>query len=357
MQRQNKAISFKNQQFFVGIDVHKKQWTVTIRNNKLVLKTYTMNASPAELSNYLYRRYPGGEYYSVYEAGFAGYWIHRELMKLGIKNIIAAPTSIPTSSKEKMEKKDTVDSRKLSRELENGSLESIFVPTKLEEEFRSLVRQRYQLTRAIARVKNQIKGYLNFYGHDLPQDRKVRNWSDKFITYLKGLEFSYPIGKTQLDIYLSQLEHYLKLRKYLTKAIKEYIEKYNLGNTIKLLSTVPGIGFTTSTVLLAEIIDINRFNRIDSLTNYCGLIPTIRSSDEKQIVLGVKLHHNKLIRQLLVEASWMAIRKDPALTLAYGNYKKYMVGQKAIIKIARKLLNRIRYVWKNNTEYVQAVVK
>lgn len=357
MKKQNNIISFKNQQFFIGIDVHKKQWTVTIRNNKIVLKTYTMNTSPEDLSKYLNRNYPEGEYYSVYEAGFAGYWIHRELESLGIKNKIAAPTEIPTSSKEKINKQDPVDSRKLSRELENGSLEGIFVPTKLEEEFRSLVRQRYQITRAIARVKNQIKGYLNFYGHRLPENTKVRNWTVQFIDHLKELKFSYPIGKTQLDIYLSQLEHYTKLRKDLIKSIKDYIVQYDLEKTINFLCTVPGIGFTTATVLLAEIININRFNNLDSLTNYCGVIPTIRSSDQKETVLGIKIHHNKLIRQLLIEASWIAIRKDPALTLAYGNYKKYMVPQKAIIKIARKLLNRINYVWKNNTEYVPSVVK
>ena len=53
----------------------------------------------------------------------------------------------------------------------------------------------------------------------------------------------------------------------------------------------------------------------------------------------------------------MAIRKDPALTAAYGEYRKRMITQKAIIKVARKLLNRIRYLWREGKIYVPAVVK
>jgi len=62
------------------------------------------------------------------------------------------------------------------------------------------------------------------------------------------------------------------------------------------------------------------------------------------------------LRYLLIEASWIAIRKDPALMMAYTDYKKKMIAQKAIIKIARKLLNRIRFVLKNKQPYVIGVV-
>jgi transposase len=356
MKKENKRLDFNNQDFYVGIDVHKKQWTVTIRSQKIVLKTFTMNPSPEELSKYLKRNYPGGAYQSVYEAGFTGYWIHRELEKLGIKNKIASPTEIPTSSKEKLGKRDPVDSRKLARELENGSIESIYIISKFAEEFRSLVRQRSQIIKASARVKTQIKGYLDFYGHQLPKDIAQRSWSLKFINYLREQKFAYPMGKTQLEIYIDQLLGYRNIVNKLTKEIKKYIKEYKLERTIELLCSVPGIGFTTAIVLLAELIDINRFKNFDSLASYCGLVPTIMSSDQKEVVLGLKLLHNKQIRQLLVESSWMAIRKDPALTEAYGRYKKSMVAQKAIIKVARKLLNRIRYVWLNQKLYVMAVV-
>ena len=45
------------------------------------------------------------------------------------------------------------------------------------------------------------------------------------------------------------------------------------------------------------------------------------------------------------------MRKDPALTLAFAELTKRMKKQDAIIRMAKKLVNRIRYVWKNQTVY------
>jgi uncharacterized membrane protein YecN with MAPEG domain len=59
----------------------------------------------------------------------------------------------------------------------------------------------------------------------------------------------------------------------------------------------------------------------------------------------------------LIEAAWVAVRRDPVLLLAFNGYCKRMRKTKAIVKIARKLLNRIRYVLKNQVEYVPGVVQ
>jgi hypothetical protein len=60
---------------------------------------------------------------------------------------------------------------------------------------------------------------------------------------------------------------------------------------------------------------------------------------------------------LLIEASWKAIKSDPALMKVYEGLKVKIGGKRAIIKIARKLLNRIRYVWVNKQEYVNGVIQ
>ena len=73
--------NFTGQTFFIGLDVHKKQWTVTIRTQELALTTFPMNPSPEELHRYLQRHYPGGVHKSVYEAGFCGFWIHKSTIR------------------------------------------------------------------------------------------------------------------------------------------------------------------------------------------------------------------------------------------------------------------------------------
>ena len=154
-----------------------------------------------------------------------------------------------------------------------------------------------------------------------------------------------------MNMYLDSLQSKRTQLLEITREIKNYIKEGGLTEKISLLRTVPGIGLTTAVTLLSEIIDINRFGNFNKLSSYLGLIPAVRSSDQKEFVLGLKIHHNKLLRQLLVEAAWMAIRKDPALLKAYGNYKKRMSPQEAIIRIAKKLTSRIYYVLRTGNSY------
>jgi transposase len=110
---ENNKLDFTGQIFFIGIDVHKKQWVVTIRHEKMTLKKMHMRSSPEELAGYMEKHYPGGKYYSIYEAGFSGYSADRKLKELGIENSIANAADVPTMDKEKNRKQDVIDSTKL----------------------------------------------------------------------------------------------------------------------------------------------------------------------------------------------------------------------------------------------------
>jgi transposase len=185
MTLQNNKLDFSNQHFYVGLDVHKKTWAVTIRSMGLELKRFSTEANPKVLYDYMQKNYPNGNYFSVYESGFCGYWIHRQLESYGFKNIVVNPAEVPTSGKEKLEKLDPIDSRKLARELENRSIKGIYIPNMLQQEIRSLCRLRYQQIKKQTRLKNQIKSYLNFYGHKLLENSQMQHWSRRFIEYLK----------------------------------------------------------------------------------------------------------------------------------------------------------------------------
>ena len=124
-----------------------------------------------------------------------------------------------------------------------------------------------------------------------------------------------------------------------------------------LLRTIPGIAFITAITLYTEIIDINRFKNLDHLASFVGLVPSVDSSDNKEKQKGLSNRRCRYLRSILIEAAWISVRKDPAMTLAYSQLIKRMCKQKAIVHIAKKLLNRIRYVWKNNTPYVIAVIE
>lgn len=356
METKSKKLDFNNQSFFLGIDVHKKSWKVTIRSNRMELCTFSMNPSPEELVKHMQKHYPKGKYFSVYEAGFSGYWIDRKLRAHGIENIVVSPADIPTRSKERTTKSDTIDSRKLARELENGTLDSIYVPDNLQEKLRSYCRLRYQLVGNQVRLKNRIKGYLMFSGIQIPENYKIRNWSGKFINHLEKIEFENEVGRECLLIYLEDFKQSrARLAKVLIR-LRKYSEEYNFKPLINKLMSIPGIGFINAVTIYTELMDIKRFRRPDDLASYVGLVPSVSSSGEKEKILGLSHRYSKFLRSLLVEASWIAVRKDPAMTLKYNELIQRMSKQKAIIRIAKKLLCRIQHVWNSNEVYEYAVV-
>jgi len=352
-----KIIDFTGEKFFIGIDVHKEHWTITIRNNGIILKTFTMEPLTINLINYLKRNYPGGEFYSVYEAGFCGYWIDNELKRYGIHNIIVNPSDIPTRSKERITKTDPVDSKKLSRELENGTLKAIYIPETNKEQFRTLCRLRYQLVTNQIRLKNRIKSLLAYYGITVPKERNLKTWSKKYIEYLNKVELPHKLLRESLNIHLEELSLLSERIERVIMKLKECIKEYGVEREIIILTGVPGIGFVTAITLYTEIMDINRFNRFDELCSYVGLVPAVHSSGQRERIMGISNRQSKYLRNLIIEAAWTAIKKDPAMTIKFNELCKRMCKQKAIIRIAKKLLSRIASVWKNNIEYQLAVVQ
>ena len=109
-------------------------------------------------------------------------------------------------------------------------------------------------------------------------------------------------------------------------------------------------------IILTEIETIDRFDSFDKLCSFIGLVPTMHSSGEKEMTGEITHRGNNFLRSAIVESAWVAARKDMALNKSYHDYCKRMEPNKAIIRIARKLLNRIRYVLKNNEPYNYCVV-
>lgn len=348
------ALDFSGQTFTVGLDTHKANWKVSIRNSGTALKMFSMPPSPGVLADHMNRNYPNGTYQTVYEAGFSGFWIHRQLSALGFANIIVNPSDVPTTNKERADKSDKIDCRKLSRELENGSLRGIYVPTEHQESLRYLYRLYLQSSRRVTQLKNRIKAYLNLTGVEVPTEFSGRTWSNKFLTYLAEVDMPQVLHRYVLDSHLAELQHARSNKSLLLCKIREVSQTEEI---VCLLKTVPGIGPLTAFALFAELADIDRFRNLDHLASYVGLVPSVQSSDEKVRVRGIADRHCKYLRGPLIESAWVAIRHDPALLLAYNGLRQRMESQKAIVRIAKKLLNRIRYVWKNKTEYVEAIVE
>jgi len=349
-----KKIDFSGKDLFIGLDVHKKSWSVTILVEGMEHRTFTQPPDPRALYNYLQRMFPGGNYYSAYEAGFCGYRIHRELNDLGIKNIVINAADIPTSQKDKLQKRDPIDSRKIARALEKGMLRAIHIFDRDMEELRSLNRTRFYLMRDLRRSKNRIKSFLQYYGESIPPEFDNNQWTLKFLSWLKQVKMQTMSGQDAFSNLIRSYEYHREQLLTLSRQIRQRIREYD-NELYTLLKSISGIGPLTSSALITELGDINRFPHIDHLSSFVGLIPRVRESGETIHTGGITFRCNSFLRTMLIEASWQAIRMDPALMQYYHHHLINNKGHKVIIKVARKLLNRIRYVMKNRMPYVTGV--
>jgi transposase len=360
MQEQRNELNFKGQNIYAGIDVHLRSWTVCIMTEKLEHKRFTRPPEAKALYGYLSRNFPGAGYHSVYETGFSGYVTHRQLEALGINSIITHAADVPTGEKERLQKDDGVDSRKLARSLRSGDLEAICVPSASTVEDRSPVRMRGTMVKDMARMKQRIKSFLYFFGVSCPErfSRSGNHRSKNFMKWLKEeVQLSEESGRQSPGVLVREVEEQRKLMLLVSGQTREPGKKGKYAGNVRLLLTVPGTGLLAAMRFLTEIENINRFENTDHFAAYPGPVPNRHNSGEVKNDGEMTRRGQSMLRKSIIEPAWTAARHDPALSLAYNRYVRRMNPNRAIIRIARKLLNRIYFVLKNKKEYVTCVSK
>jgi transposase len=327
--------------------------------DEITHKTFSQQPNPKALHNYLERNFPGGNYYSAYEAGFCGYWIHNQLVSLGINSIVVNPADIPTTNKETVQKEDKRDSRKIARSLRNGDLVPIYVPSLKTLEDRSLIRTRAALVKDLKRYKSRIKQFLHFHGITIPEtfNNPQSHWSKRFINWLEDIEFSEESGKKSLMALVTESKNVRQSILHITTQVRELSRTIIYSDDAKLLQSIPGIGLLTSMTILTELETMNRFNNLDQLCGYIGFVPSTSSTGDKDVVNGITPRGHNILRSAIIESAWIAARTDPAMIKSYHDYCKRMEPNKAIVRISKKLLSRIRFVLINKQLYKYAKIK
>lgn len=351
-----KVTDFTGQNIYVGLDVHYKSWKVCIYSDEFELKTFSQPPDPLLLGNYLRKHYPNANFHLAYEAGFCGYWIHRAFKTQGMVCDVIHPADIPSSDKELKRKTDEVDCRKIARGLKNNELNPIFIPDEQQEADRMLIRSRSKTVKDLTTVKNRIKSFLKIYGITIPEEFTTGNWTNRFTQWLIKLNFTAAGNKQAFQNYLEQANFLINQRKQIEHQIHALATRVEYEFKVNLLTTIPAIGILTAMTFLTEIGDFQRFKNTDHLCSYCGLTPDCRNSGQTERIIGITRRGNASLKTILIECSWMAIRKDPALLIYYKKIISKMNGNKAIVKVARKLLNRIAYVMRQQQPYVLGVV-
>ncbi len=238
--------------------------------------------------------------------------------------------------------------------MRNKEIELINIPSRELEADRALIRQRYRIVKEVSRTKNRIKSLLFQFGIDIPEwftDSQTRNWSKNYLKWLKELDIAEGSLKSTLDNYIDVGEQLRKKLLEVNRQVRKLSQTDKYKKNLELLIGIPGISTTTAMAFLVQIGDIKRFKRLDELCNYVGLVPSMHTSGDKIRTGKIIKRGRKELKIMLIEASWNAVRKDPALMHKFTELISRMHKNKAIIRIARKTLSRIRFVLLNQLPY------
>jgi transposase len=334
---------------FIGLDIHKKSWTVHFRTDLFEHRGFTMPPDADQLLQYVEQHFAEHEVSLTYESGCCGFSAARCFISFGWQVTVVNAADIPRIQKHQFQKSDRIDSRMLSRCLRQGQLKAIYIPGVEQDELRSLVRHRNSIVKQLRQVKLQIKSMLLYHGVRIPDQYDNPNWSHAFIDWMQQLQWqSAPAGITissKILILKTLHTQYLNSANELRKHCRQHFKK-----DYYLLKSIPGIGGYLASAILAELGDIRRFSNEKQFSSYIGMIPAIHNSGATEKTTGVTPRSKTLLRSYLIEAAWVAIRRDPQMQAYYRKHIGKNI-KNIIVKVAHKLVTRILSVIKTETPY------
>jgi transposase len=346
MQRYRKKKDEKRK-IFVGIDVHKRTWQVSIIAENEELKNVSIPADRLVLKRLL-SRHENCEIQAVYEAGYFGYGLYDYLKQLGVKCVVTPPSLVPGAYGNRV-KTDKRDSRKLAILLSKGLLKKVYVPDEQARYDREVIRRYQQLTGDQRRVQARIKSQLELYGIEL---ETTGNWSQRYLEGLKRIRLGNRYLQASFKALLEEYEVLSKMRKQQKALLSELSQEDRYREQMEKLQSVYGVGLICGMTFLLELQAIERFKNGKQLSAYVGLTPSQYSSGDKVRMGRITCIGKPQLRGQLVESAWMLIRKDGELRRKYEELKQRCGGKRAIVAVARKLLLRMRCLLLENRPYV-----
>ena len=314
----------------LGLDMHYRQVTVAMQEEDGAIKALG-KMSHDGFSNWVEQKLQAGfELYSCYEAGASGYWLHRDLEGLGVKNLVVAPKAMGQDRRQKTDRRDSaelVDA--LDRYLRgNGkALNPVAIPSVEVEEKRALIRYHRQIMADRNRCEARGKGLLCAQGIEV----RGKWWQSQSWQELK----THPRLKSWMQ---AQLESWRKKRLELER------EQQSLRHQIQALAPAllpKGVGAYSAVALEYELKGLGRFQRARALSSYTGLCPGIHSSDGRGREGSINRCGNAAVRWNLVEMVWRLLKwqpqYEPVRQLARGLLKSKRARKRLAVKAARQL--------------------
>lgn len=276
------------------------------------------------------------------EASTSGVFVYDYLTANGLKVKVANPNAIKLISHSD-KKTDKSDAEKLADLLRMNMLPTCYMPDKKTREMRDLIRHRRALVNTKTVMKNKIRAILAREGFKLPY---------KDVLGQRSLQWLYKVetSKVQKDA----LNKFLYLSLMINDDVHDYDHKLRFecqkNDAAQLLDTIPGVGYYSAMHILSAIGDIKRFPSDEELASYAGLVPRIYQSGDTQYSRGLK-QGEKSLKYVLIESAHTAVKTSKRFKKYYKKKLRKKNKQKAIVAVARKMVEIIYCMLTRGEEY------
>lgn len=289
----------------------------------------TLPSNVKSLKEYL-KSFSGRKILTIEEAS-ASHWLYVELFDYVDKILICDPYR--NSLLKEGPKNDKLDAGKLCMLLRNNSLKEVYHTMDKSYEIRKLVSVYDDFVNASTRLKNQRSALFRSEGK-----------AAKGKEYLKDSQIKEFISRKQLIA----LEHHAEVKKEFEAMFKEIRKK---NDTVRLLTSIPGIGDINAVKLYSVVIDASRFETKYKYWAYCGLVKHLRESGN--VRYGLKTtRHNKTLKSVYRTAEITAINGRSDIRQYYEYLLEHGAGIiNAKNAIARYIATSTLAMMKHKTEY------
>ena len=146
-------------------------------------------------------------------------------------------------------------------------------------------------------------------------------------------------------------KHLAEQTEKITKRLRRMSHQKPWAESMMYLMQLPGFGVITGMTVLAAIGEITRFESPRHLASYSGLTPGLEQSGVKLRGKSITKEGRKDLRWAMVEVAQRAVKSDPLWKHRFIELCGRMHRNRAIVVIARHLLEMIWFVLSRKQPY------
>jgi transposase len=227
------------------------------------------------------------------------------------------------------DKNDRKDAERLAKLLYLGEAPAVHVPSGDVRTWRELITCRGRVIAKRTRAKNSVRALLR--GAGVVPPRQPALWTKIGLAWLRRLDLPTASQQLRRDLLLEEIEA-------LTRQVRRIEEHLNHQakhwSAVVLLRSIPGVGLRTAEAVAAFVDDPHRFPDAKAVGRYFGLVPSQVQSGERNRLGHITREGPPVIRQLVAEATWQALRRSPTVRAYFERVQRGDPQRKKIALVA-----------------------